>query len=133
SLVPFSLQTGFEDFADGGRVVDDDNQGLFRHSIHTKKDLTFLYGQLQRGIVTVVELSIETAVPLSVGKLASGIVGTQKIARPAGGGECLDICLLTTLYRQPPYAFSSAACTCWASNASCTSVICRLLPPGANA
>jgi len=37
----------------------------------------------------MMELSIETAIPLSVAKLASGIVGTQKNARPASGGECL--------------------------------------------
>jgi len=35
------------------------------------------------------ELSIETAIPLPVGKRASGIVGIQKNARLASGGECL--------------------------------------------
>jgi hypothetical protein len=36
------------------------------------------------------ELSIETAIPLPVAKRASVIVETQKIARPAGRGDCLD-------------------------------------------
>jgi hypothetical protein len=43
------------------------------------------------------ELSIETAIPLPVAKHASGIVETQKIARPAGDGECFDAILLATL------------------------------------
>jgi hypothetical protein len=43
------------------------------------------------------ELSIETAIPLPVAKRVSGIVETQKIARPAGGGECFDAILLTML------------------------------------
>jgi hypothetical protein len=43
------------------------------------------------------ELSIESAVPLACLATNSGIVGTQKNAGPASGGEYLDGCVYTAL------------------------------------